>query len=226
MALKRSTMATSVSAPTEFAKSNNKSTYRRRPTLQSILMPYHCEVCEADFRTAQGLRSHQTQSHACRQILAAQYQESDSESNRSDGVEADEILASTISERLSDTDDGMYLDPPDNAQSPPPAEQDPEAGRRTKRPRVTVEEIEDEDDRGRQNWIEDYPGTAGSVLEQCQTKFQEWRKAQMEDGKAPWAPFESEEEWALAKWLMTSGTSQTKIDEFLKLKTVRTCASY
>lgn len=48
----------------------------------------------------------------------------------------------------------------------------------------------------------------------------------MEDGKAPWAPFESEEEWALAKWLMTSGTSQTKIDEFLKLKTVRTCASY
>jgi hypothetical protein len=48
------------------------------------------------------------------------------------------------------------------------------------------------------------------------------REAQVANGDAPWAPFETEEEWELAKWLMTSGVSQKKTDSFLKLKTVRT----
>ncbi|KAF8799293.1 hypothetical protein BYT27DRAFT_7040688, partial [Phlegmacium glaucopus] len=37
----------------------------------------------------------------------------------------------------------------------------------------------------------------------------------------PWAPFESEDEWELARWLMTSGVSQTKIDSFLKLNKIK-----
>ena len=35
-----------------------------------------------------------------------------------------------------------------------------------------------------------------------------------------WSPFSNEEEWELAKWLTTSGVSQARIDEFLKLSIV------
>lgn len=36
----------------------------------------------------------------------------------------------------------------------------------------------------------------------------------------PWAPFQSSDEWKLAKWLSTSGLSQTSINEFLQLPIV------
>ncbi|KAJ7812872.1 hypothetical protein B0H14DRAFT_3112207 [Mycena olivaceomarginata] len=58
----------------------------------------------------------------------------------------------------------------------------------------------------------------GSV---CKTYFQKLRDEQKDAGNAPWYPFESEDEWELAKWLMTSGLSQKKTDEYLKLKAVR-----
>jgi len=42
----------------------------------------------------------------------------------------------------------------------------------------------------------------------------------MERNEAPWSPFESEEEWEFARWIMTLGVSQKKIDSLLKLKMV------
>ncbi|KAF8219804.1 hypothetical protein L208DRAFT_1546205 [Tricholoma matsutake] len=42
----------------------------------------------------------------------------------------------------------------------------------------------------------------------------------MADGQEPWFPFPSEDEWELARWLMESAVSQSKIDSFLKLKAV------
>ncbi|KAJ7460517.1 hypothetical protein B0H11DRAFT_1736610, partial [Mycena galericulata] len=55
-----------------------------------------------------------------------------------------------------------------------------------------------------------------------QTQFEKLREEKTTAGRAPWEPFESEDERQLARWLVTSGTSQTKVDEFLKLKKVRT----
>ncbi|KAJ7845019.1 hypothetical protein B0H14DRAFT_2182041, partial [Mycena olivaceomarginata] len=52
------------------------------------------------------------------------------------------------------------------------------------------------------------------------TQFEKLRDKQKNKGHAPWEPFESEDEWELARWLMTSGLSN-KTDEYLKLKTVR-----
>ncbi|KAJ7501398.1 hypothetical protein B0H11DRAFT_1653535, partial [Mycena galericulata] len=49
-------------------------------------------------------------------------------------------------------------------------------------------------------------------------QFEKLREEKTAAGRAPWEPFESEDEWELARWLVTSGTSQTKVDEFLKLK--------
>ncbi|KAJ7859055.1 hypothetical protein B0H14DRAFT_3631356 [Mycena olivaceomarginata] len=87
-----------------------------------------------------------------------------------------------------------------------------------KRPRATVEEVEDEHER----WFQPYPKEwkAGDILDECKTQFEKLRDKQKKKGHAPWEPFESEDEWELARWLMTSGLSNKKTDEYLKLNTV------
>ncbi|KAF9064664.1 hypothetical protein BDP27DRAFT_1230135, partial [Rhodocollybia butyracea] len=45
--------------------------------------------------------------------------------------------------------------------------------------------------------------------------------AQKVEGLEPWFPFQSEDEWELAPWLMESGASQGKIDWFLKLNKIQ-----
>ncbi|KAJ7235026.1 hypothetical protein B0H12DRAFT_1076218 [Mycena haematopus] len=91
--------------------------------------------------------------------------------------------------------------------------------RAKKRPRATVEEVEDEDER----WVQpfDEKHYAASTIRPCKTEFQRTKARQQKEKQAPWYPFESEDEWELARWLMTSGVSQTKTDEYLKLKVVR-----
>ncbi|KAF7343134.1 hypothetical protein MVEN_01743900 [Mycena venus] len=88
-----------------------------------------------------------------------------------------------------------------------------------KRPRATVEEVEDEHER----WFQPCPKEwkAGDILDECKMQFEKLRDNQKKKGHAPWEPFESEDEWKLARWLMTSGLSNKKTDEYLKLKTVR-----
>lgn len=82
-----------------------------------------------------------------------------------------------------------------------------------------MEEVEDEDAR----WVQDFPDKvqAGAAFGPCETQFEECRRQQKGEGHEPWYPFQSEEEWELARWLMTSGLSQSKTDDFLKLKSVR-----
>jgi hypothetical protein len=118
-------------------------------------------------------------------------------------------------------------DPPSDAAAPEiqagPSDADagPEVPRPAgKRPRATIEEVPDEDE----CFTQDFPAAfqAGAVFEKCKTEFEKLQAEQKTGGQAPWYPFESEEEWDLAQWLMTSGLSQSKTDDFLKLKKVRT----
>ena len=57
----------------------------------------------------------------------------------------------------------------------------------------------------------------------CKTSFEFYRKQQKEARVEPWSPFESEDEWELARWLMSTGVSQKKMDTLLKLKMVIRC---
>jgi hypothetical protein len=64
---------------------------------------------------------------------------------------------------------------------------------------------------------------AGIASGKGKTLFEEIHERQMREGAnegKPWAPFASAEEWGLAKWLMTSGLSQSEIDKYLKLSIV------
>ncbi|KAI9057363.1 hypothetical protein FKP32DRAFT_1584219 [Trametes sanguinea] len=96
--------------------------------------------------------------------------------------------------------------------------------------RVEVEEIPDEEEGGipRRPWIEDFPTPAGQVYGTAETDFNRIWREQQSAGDMPWAPFADVDEWELARWLVTSGLSQTAIDNYLKLKitTDRTQPSY
>ncbi|KAI0346082.1 hypothetical protein BDW22DRAFT_1460424 [Trametopsis cervina] len=67
------------------------------------------------------------------------------------------------------------------------------------------------------------PGSAGATKGQGKTLFEtihEARKDMMENNSL-WAPFENEDEWTMARWLMRSGLSHAEIDRFLKLEITR-----
>lgn len=87
--------------------------------------------------------------------------------------------------------------------------------------RTTVEDELEEPANVEDTYIEAYPRPAGTPKGRGEGTFEAHRKLQQEAGDSPWAPFESEEEWELGRWLMTSGVSQNKVNDFLKLKNVR-----
>lgn len=103
----------------------------------------------------------------------------------------------------------------------------PDAVRGARRP-VTVEDVPDVEQGGlpQKAWIEDYPGNAGRTEAAAgETSFERHDKARKAAGDSLWAPFEDEQEWQLAHWLVTSGLTQTDIETFLKLDIVSTGAT-
>jgi len=206
-----------------------------------------CPYCDETYRTSQGLRSHIEQSKVCHERRYTAYaaesdddldsESSDDEAGLEESSTADRDIILGVEEPVamdsywSDDDDAPHLsaDPPQSNDSPiglpsnlPATESEPVSHMR-KRQRATVEEVEDEDER----YVQDFPAEleAGKVLDECKTYFQAMRDKQKAAGNPPWHPFESEDEWELAQWLMTSGISQKKRDDYLKLKAVRTVSS-
>ncbi|KAJ7576496.1 hypothetical protein C8J56DRAFT_1007498 [Mycena floridula] len=79
------------------------------------------------------------------------------------------------------------------------------------------------DDNGFNPYIHDYPTPAGTPIynaSKLPTQFEQIRNEQIAKGLDPWAPFDSQDDWELARFIMKSGLSQAKIDEFLKLKLI------
>jgi len=124
----------------------------------------------------------------------------------------------------TETKDDLLEEPeipfiPSPQRARPPDEPVPSEAPNPKRPRVTVEEVEDEDAPGR--YAEEYPRRVADILGMGKTEFEEVREEQIEMGfeNNPCAPFEDKDEWELARWLMKQ-VSQTATEEFLKLPIV------
>ena len=113
----------------------------------------------------------------------------------------------------------MDADPPLPLPSLEPDAETEANAARPQHQRVEMEVINEEEEGLR--WVEDFPTAAGETKGQCESAFQRHWNAQQAAGDAPWAPFESQKEWELARWLMTSGVSKKKMDSFLKLESVR-----
>lgn len=88
---------------------------------------------------------------------------------------------------------------------------------------MEVEEVEDvEDPRKQTRWAQSYPHKVATPIKQQKTQFEAWKETQTVNGKSEWAPFDSQEEWDLAQWLMKS-VGQKSIDKYLKLPIVSLC---
>lgn len=73
-----------------------------------------------------------------------------------------------------------------------------------------------------QIYARSYPrsGQAGEVLGTGATPFEQLRESRERAGQSHWAPFDSQEEYDLAEWLVRN-VNQRATDEFLKLPIVR-----
>jgi hypothetical protein len=96
---------------------------------------------------------------------------------------------------------------------PPTAEEGPAAVR----PRATIEEVVDEDFL----FVEEFPeeGQAGATFGKGPTTFQSIRDDQVLRGAEVLGPFESDDEWELAKWLIKN-VGHNQMEAFLKLPIV------
>ncbi|KAL1685054.1 hypothetical protein GGG16DRAFT_67074 [Schizophyllum commune] len=70
-------------------------------------------------------------------------------------------------------------------------------------------------------YITVYPRAAGRRLYRARTPFEALRETQLKRDLPPYAPFRSMDEWEHLRWLVTSGASQSKIDQYLKLNSIR-----
>ena len=165
-----------------------------------------------------GLRSHMTQKEYCWNAMrrvAEKRQPVESLDRDPEDIDIDQH-----NENFTDADVPFEINPqvelgPDLRQSTSPEGQTQEAPNR----RARVEEIEDEEAGVQSRWIEDFPGSAGKQGDQAQSYFQKLHAEQRRQGLSPWTPFQDEEEWELAQWLMLN-VGQNATDKFLKLPIV------
>lgn len=178
-------------------------TDKQRLSSSLSTMP-ECPYCAMQATSEAGLKSHTTQSKACLEKLLPSLNDPLSDVPMADAMHSD----------FSNNDNfNMDLDevPPDPIRGPP------------RRRSVSIEEVEDEETPSPQapQFFDDFPGAA-EVLGEAWTSFEELRQGQLDRNEEPWGPFENEEEWELARWIMRSGVSQSHTDTLLKLPIVCT----
>ncbi|KAN0107496.1 hypothetical protein V8E52_010091 [Russula decolorans] len=205
---------------------------------------FTCRYCSRAFTSELGRRSHVQQNAACQQTMLEA--ETSSSSKNPKHHHGEESISETEDAEMSDLQDDrspsphhdaheVPIFPPENLNSPIPLNASVSE--------VTIEEVEDIDAPGQSSgegemseegvgfeFIEDYPAEAGmpGPGRRKKTPFEKLKRAQREENQEPWSPFANEEEWELARWLMTVGVSQARVDEFLKLSITqkRTKPSY
>ncbi|THU94688.1 hypothetical protein K435DRAFT_798739 [Dendrothele bispora CBS 962.96] len=193
----------------------------------------HCNTYTSSF---QALRAHIALTRFCREKDEEVFDESDSDI---DQQRAADLSADFTQSYSSDNDSPapVLFDPIDFSigNDSNDIEGDERNGNRTttvqSAKRACVEDIEDDKSTDQKSiytstdylYPVPFPGPAGSPLnaEPVLTGFEELHQKRQAEGKDPWFPFRSEKEWELARWLMTSGVSQKKIDEFCKLETIK-----
>lgn len=73
-------------------------------------------------------------------------------------------------------------------------------------------------------YIEEFPANlgAGAVWREEVPAFEKLRQEQEENGSSRWGPFEDQDEWELAEWLIRN-VGQKQTDTLLNLNIVRSC---
>jgi hypothetical protein len=203
---------------------------------------FACRYCSKELLSEAGRRSHVQQTAACREKMM--------EAHTSPSLRAPKRIQEyepmhDSDVEMSDSPTPKYGPATFASDEPFPETIDnPNTLQKTspKRQKVTVEEVEDvdapwasrnsdeESTRGTGQsgsesgpgfeFIQDFPGEAGTPGKKRKTQFEEIKDRQMKAGELCWGPFADEDEWELARWLMTANVSQNRRDAFLKLPIV------
>lgn len=174
-----------------------------------------CRGCNREFPTSQGLSGHYTRNPDCQQEMEKQLANHPRRllPRRSNKTPPPPLPAAS---RRSPTPAPL----PHEA-SPPPtvADYPPPPTIPSKRPRTTVEDFDEGEDDERSS-TEQHP-TAGRIFQgDYATTWALRRERDRKEHRAPWAPFQSLDEWELARWLLQSELSQKDMDKYLKLRIV------
>jgi len=72
------------------------------------------------------------------------------------------------------------------------------------RNRVTIEDVTEEESQQSGHYFEEYPTEqkAGAAWGKDRPLFEQIRREQQENGTSKWGPFENQDEWELAEWLL------------------------
>ncbi|KAG6839614.1 hypothetical protein C0991_000890 [Blastosporella zonata] len=180
---------------------------------------FPCPYClSTKFPTSEAVRRHQGQSKKCQQARQRNLQRliAESQGAASQTLQQDPLPAPFSGPDDMEVDLGVENTPMDGLDAviepEEPGSRDSDACPPSRH--TTVEDVEDDGE----VWVESFPSTkqAGATFGTAQTSFDTIRDNQILQGAEVLGPFESEEEWELAKWLIKNvGHNQT--DQFLQL---------
>jgi hypothetical protein len=177
-----------------------------------------CGFCFKEFPKVRTVQAHISNNSACRAARDKEQARLDFSPNLKVPKPSD--LANEFQGNIGmlDVDELDYV-PSERLAQPPTTDFSDETAQSQ---RISVE-VEDEPEQatfGR--YGEDYDiNNVATTFGKSQTAFEKHRAEQIQEGlgEKPWAPFEDEEEWELAQFLMKELT-QTAIDKFSKLPIV------
>jgi hypothetical protein len=130
----------------------------------------------------------------------------------------DEEIVNTPDITLEDDLLGIEDHLANQEENPPGIENAPDSARL----RVTVQDAEEGDKEAESSfYIEEFPANlgAGAVWGKEVPFFEKLWREQEETGSSRWGPFEDQDEWELAKWLIKN-VGHKQINAFLNLKIV------
>ncbi|KAI5992616.1 hypothetical protein EDC04DRAFT_2911124 [Pisolithus marmoratus] len=194
-------------------------------------MPTHrCDYCLKPITTLAGVKQHISQSNACQQqwnevlkhtagmaVSADNDHQMDNGLDNTPGVPSDwynESDGSNAGGDMFNIKEGLLVQ---QLQAVPKPEPEPEPESRCASVEDDIKVSTSPANLG--CFVEQYTGIAAQIFSSQHTVFEEMEKAEYKNCRNQWSPFQSEEEWDLAHFLMKN-VGQTKIDEFLKLSLI------
>jgi hypothetical protein len=180
-----------------------------------------CNFCLKELTRASHVQLHIQNSKKCREAWNREVERHPhlSRSNKPSRKAANNGPVETDIQSQFSPDDDDFFEPfipsPRRHRSESPEESESQSKR------ARVDDAEDDDSDAPRRFCRNYPRRVADVIGDGQTEFERIR-AQQASSNSPdnlWAPFQDEEEWSLAEWLIKETTQQAR-DKFLKLPIV------
>ncbi|KAI6037388.1 hypothetical protein BKA83DRAFT_4120872 [Pisolithus microcarpus] len=188
---------------------------------------HHCDYCLKPISTLAGVKWHIAQLAACQQQWNWVLECTASAASVDDHQIGDEMdnAPGIVSDRYNESDGNDSGHDNLDIQEGPLVQQlqsyaEPEPLNPPSKHASVGDDVEDEPALANGGcFVEQYTGAAAHILGSWPTVFEDMENAENTSGGSQWAPFQNEEEWELAHFLMKN-VGQMKIDDFLKLSLV------